>query len=157
MVEETPRGAGSNGYSEPEGEEFPDVIVLRLPPKLQYLPVVRAAMGVIAGDMSFNYDEIVQLRVAVSEAFELAVKAAGEVITPVVITEVEVRFIIAVDRLEVNIPYPREGVDQITNESNEECLALLKSLVDEVDLTGGAVGTPLIRLAKYRANPSAEG
>jgi anti-sigma regulatory factor (Ser/Thr protein kinase) len=150
VVEEKPRGAGSNGYSEPEREELPDVIALRLPPKLHYLPVVRAAMGVIAGDMSFNYDEIVQLRVAVSEAFDLAVKAAGEVITPVVITEVEVRFTIALDRLEVNIPYPREGVAQITSESNEESLALLKSLVDEVELTGGAAGTPLIRLLKYR-------
>jgi anti-sigma regulatory factor (Ser/Thr protein kinase) len=109
-------------------------------------------MGVIAGDMSFNYDEIVQLRVAVSEAFDLAVKAVSEVITPAVTTEVEVRFIISLDRLEVNIPYPREGVDQIANEANQESLALLNSLVDEVELPGGAVGTPLIRLLKYRAS-----
>jgi anti-sigma regulatory factor (Ser/Thr protein kinase) len=109
-------------------------------------------MGVIAGDMLFNYDEIVQLRIAVSEAFDLAVRAAGEIITPVVITEVEVRFIIALDRLEVNIPYPQEGVEQITNEANEESLALLKSLVDEVELTGGTAGNPLIRLLKYRTN-----
>jgi serine/threonine-protein kinase RsbW len=155
VVDQTPRGAGPNGYNEPKREELPDVIALRLPPKPQYLPVVRAAMGVIAGDMSFNYDEIVQLRVAVSEAFELAVRAAGEIITPVVITEVEVRFIIAPDRLEVNIPYPREGVDQITNEANEESLALLNSLVDEVELTGGTAGKPLIRLLKYRPNDGA--
>ena len=152
MVDETPRGTGSNGYSEPDREELPDVVALRLPPKPQYLPVVRAVMGVIAGDMSFNYDQIVELRVAVSEAFELAIGAAGEAITPAAITEIEVRFIIDLDRLEVNIPYPREGVELITNQANEESLALLESLVDEVELTGEAAGTPLIRLSKYRAS-----
>jgi serine/threonine-protein kinase RsbW len=152
VVDRASRGAGSNGYNEPEREELPDVIALRLPPKTQYLPVVRAAMGVIAGEMSFNYDEIVQLRVAVSEAFELAVRAAGEIIAPVAITEVEVRFIIALDRLEVNILYLREGVARITSEASEESLALLKSLVDEVELTGGTAGKPLIRLLKYLPN-----
>ena len=47
---------------------------MRLPPKPEYLSVLRAAIGVIAGDISFNYDEIIQLRVAVSEAFQMTIR-----------------------------------------------------------------------------------
>ena len=45
-----------------------DVFELRLPPKSQYVSILRATVGVIAGNMSFNYDEIIQIRTAVSEA-----------------------------------------------------------------------------------------
>ena len=51
-----------------------DVIEVRLPPKPEYLPVIRAAVGVIVGTMFFNYDEIIQIRVAAAEAFELAIR-----------------------------------------------------------------------------------
>ena len=33
-----------------------DVIEIQLPPSSEYLAVVRATIGVIAGNMSFNYD-----------------------------------------------------------------------------------------------------
>ena len=41
-------------------EEGPahDTIELRLPAKADYLPVLRATVGVIAGTMSFDYDKI---------------------------------------------------------------------------------------------------
>ncbi len=51
-----------------------DLIELHLPPKAEYVPIVRALAGVIAGEMSFTYDEIVQIRVAVSELFEIGVR-----------------------------------------------------------------------------------
>lgn len=51
-----------------------DTIELRLPLKPQYLPILRATTGVVAGVVGFNYDEIMQLRVAVSEVFDLALK-----------------------------------------------------------------------------------
>ncbi len=49
-----------------------DVIELRLPLKLEYLGVVRGLVGVIAGALDFNYDEVMHLRVALSEVFEMA-------------------------------------------------------------------------------------
>ncbi len=49
-----------------------DVIELRLPLKLDYLNVIRATVGVIAGALDFTYDEVMQFRVALSEIFELA-------------------------------------------------------------------------------------
>ena len=54
-----------------------DVIQLRLPLKPEYLTLLRAAVGVIAGTISFNYDEIMQLRAAVSEVFDLGVKSVS--------------------------------------------------------------------------------
>ncbi len=51
-----------------------DVIEIKLPPSSEYLAVVRATIGVIAGNMSFNYDEVIQLRVAASEVFSLAME-----------------------------------------------------------------------------------
>ncbi|MCH8993835.1 MAG: UDP-N-acetylglucosamine 1-carboxyvinyltransferase, partial [Chloroflexi bacterium] len=60
-----------------------DVIQMRLPLKSEYLPVLRAAVGVIAGGMEFTYDEVMQLRVAISEVFDLAdyLNACGARIT----------------------------------------------------------------------------
>ena len=37
-----------------------DVIELRLPPRPEHIPVIRAVIGAVAGGMNFNYDEIVQ-------------------------------------------------------------------------------------------------
>ena len=41
-----------------------DTVHLRLPVKPEYLAVLRATTGVIAGNMDFNYDEVMQIRVA---------------------------------------------------------------------------------------------
>ena len=55
-----------------------DVIELRLPPRSEYLTLVRAAVGVISGGMPFNYDEIIQLRVAISEAVQMVTQWATQ-------------------------------------------------------------------------------
>ena len=127
-----------------------DVIEVRLPPKPQYLSVLRANVGVIAGGISFDYDQIIQLRTAVAEAFEMAIDCISHGGTASPREEMVVRFTVAGDRLEVRIgasgPYqpPPEG------EEGQELQALLESLVDELELGSGAVGTPIIRMTKYR-------
>ena len=66
-----------NGGTGPRaGGTLTDAIELRLPSRPEYLTLVRAAVGVIAGGMSFNYDEIIQLRVAVSEAVQMTMRRA---------------------------------------------------------------------------------
>ena len=88
----------SNGTRESVGHRLSDVIEVRLPLKADYLSVLRATVGVLAGEMSFNYDEIIQLRVAISEAFSMAVRwytEAGPIpaSTELAVRELAVRFI----------------------------------------------------------------
>ena len=132
-----------------------DVIELRLPPRSEYLTLVRAAVGVISGGMSFNYDEIIQLRVAVSEAVQMATQWATQEEIEATGAQLVVRFTVDPDRLEILLPVPEGLARPITAEPDEEGLALLQSLVEEVEFGGGAAGEHLIRLVKYK--PAVEG
>jgi len=132
-----------------------DVIELRLPLRSEYLSLVRAAVGVISGGMSFNYDEIIQLRVAVSEAVQMATQWAIQEDIEATGTQLVVRFTVDPDRLTILLTVPEGLARPVTAEPDEEGLALLQSLVDEVEFGGGAAGEPLIRMVKYR--PAVEG
>ncbi len=138
-----------------------DSIEMRLPPKPEYLSVLRAAIGVIAGDMSFNYDEIIQLRVAVSEAFQMTIRQVPQ--EPQVSTAVGlvVHLTVEPDNIEIVIfklqnytsCLPHLGANQIPPDTEEEIesRALLESLMDEVEVGREAAGEPLIRMVKYKA------
>ena len=132
-----------------------DVIELRLPPRSEYLTLVRAAVGVISGGMSFNYDEIIQLRVAVTEAVQMATQWATQVQREATEAQLVVRFTVNPDGLGILLTVPEGLARDITAEPDEEGLALLQSLVDEVEFGGGAAGELLIRMVKYR--PAVEG
>ena len=132
-----------------------DLIELRLPPRSEYLTLVRAAIGVISGGMSFNYDEIIQLRVAVSEAVQMATQLATQEEIEATGAQLVVLFTVNPDRLAILLTVPEELARPITAEPDEEGLALLQSLVDEVEISGGAAGELLIRMVKYR--PAVEG
>ena len=125
-----------------------DVIEVRLPPTPDYLPIVRATVGVLSGIMSFNYDEIIQLRVAVSEAFNLATRWAKKedgVNSP---DEVSMRFVVAVDKIEILVTNRLGFTGQIDTESEMESCTTLKSLMDEVLFGDGAANEPLIKMTK---------
>ena len=141
----------SNGTRETMGRRFSDVIEVRLPLKDDYLSVLRATVGVIAGEMSFNYDEIIQLRVAISEAFSMAVRWYTEAEPIPASMELAVRFIVEPDRLEILIPNP--GNDQTPPALDEEIegQALLESLMDEVEFGGRESGKALVRMAKHKS------
>ena len=132
-----------------------DVIELRLPPRSEYLTLMRAAVGVISGGMSFNYDEIIQLRVAISEAVQMATQWATEEEIEATGAQLVVRFTVDPDRLAILLTVPEDLARPITVDPDEEGLALLQSLVDEVEIGGGAAGEPLIRMVKYK--PAVEG
>lgn len=125
-----------------------DVIELRVPLKSEYLLILRAITGVVAGVLSFNYDEIMQLRVAVSEIFDLAIKhltrtsAAGEL---------DVRFSIHPDKIEVLIMGPKGYTGHLNREEGKESMALLQSLMDEVEFGAEVAGRTLIRIVKYKS------
>jgi anti-sigma regulatory factor (Ser/Thr protein kinase) len=108
-----------------------DVIQMRLPLKAEYLPVLRAAVGVIAGGMEFTYDEVLQLRVAVSEVFDLAAGASATGSNNNGARELDVRFVPGPDRLQVEVR--ALAPDGVALDPDEESRALLASLMDSVE------------------------
>lgn len=128
-----------------------DTIDLRLPLKPQYLTILRATMGAVAGVVSFNYDEIMQLRVVVSEVFALAMKyvTPGSEVSEV--NELAVRFSGYSDKVEIVIMGPRNYTSYLNTEEGRENLALLRSLVDELEFGSEVAGKTVIRMVKYRS------
>ena len=124
------------------------VIHLRLPLKPEYLPVFRATAGVIAGVINFNYDEIMQIRVAVSEVFEQAVRCVTQERPNQEVIELGVKFLVQQDGLELLITIPAIGGDHISHWVDEEGQAVISSLMDKVELSSDD-GT--VRMTKYRS------
>ena len=138
-----------NNRTKEEGGSLADVIEIRLPPAWDYLPVLRATVGMLAGTMLFNYDEIIQLRVAVSEAFNLAIRQAEQDGAPSTPVELSMRFVVVADRIEILMPNRPGFFGQIDAEHEVESRAILESLMDEVAFAGGAANEPLISMTKY--------
>ena len=132
-----------------ERESLADVIEVRLPPAPDYLPLLRATVGVLAGIKSFNYDEIIQLRIAISEAFDLATKWARQEGAPTDPDEVSIRFVVATNRIEILVSNRPGFIGQIDIEREVESCAILESLMDEVRFGSGAANEPLISMTKY--------
>ena len=132
-----------------ERESLADVIEVRLPPAPDYLPLLRATVGVLAGIKSFNYDEIIQLRIAISEAFDLATKWARQEGAPTDPDEVSIRFVVATNRIEIIVSNRPGFIGQIDIEREVESCAILESLMDEVRFGSGAANEPLISMTKY--------
>ena len=126
-----------------------DVIELRLPSAPDYLPLLRATVGALAGIKSFNYDEIIQLRIAISEAFDLATRSAKQEGAPTNAEEVSIRFVVAANRIEILVSNRPGLIGQIDIEREVESCALLESLMDEVRFGSGTANEPLISMTKY--------
>lgn len=126
-----------------------DVIEVRLPRFPDYIPLLRATIGVLAGMMSFNYDEIIQLRVAISEAFGLATRWAKQEDAPTNPDEVSIRFVVAANRIEILVSNRPGVIGKIDIEREVESCAILESLMDDVRFGSGAANEPLISMTKY--------
>jgi len=130
-----------------------DVTGLRLPLRPEYIPVLRATVGVLAGTLNFDYDEIMQLRVAVSEVFELAVKQFARQGLSSELGVLDVRFVNRPDGLEILLAAPTDYLGEPKTGEGEESQALLESLMHEVEF-GPEAG--LVRMVKYRSTPGTE-
>lgn len=132
------------------GSGTKDTIELRLPLKPEYLPILRATMGIVAGIASFNYDEIMHLRVAVSEVFDLTIKQVTPGSGFSEVDELNVRFSAQPDKIEILIIGPRDYTSYLNTDEGEEGLALLRSLTDELDFGAEVAGKTVIRMVKYK-------
>jgi anti-sigma regulatory factor (Ser/Thr protein kinase) len=128
-----------------------DLIELRLPLKPEYLPVLRATMGVIAGAAAFSYEDIMCLRVAVSEVFDRAIEnfRRGERASEV--HELAVRFGVQPGKIEVLMACPTGATGPLDREEAKESQALVRSLVDEVAFDVEADGKAVVRMVKYQS------
>ncbi len=98
-------------------------IELTIPARPEYVAVVRLAAAGIAARMLFSYDDIEDLKIAVSEACAAAVQAGGE--------HVAVRFGLAPDRLEIRVAH-RPGRARRRTQQSELGTLLVRCLMDEV-------------------------
>ena len=129
-----------------------DTIELRLTLKPEYLPILRATTGVVAGVVSFNYDEIMHLRVAVSEVFDLAIKQVTPGSGLSEVNELDVHFSVHPNKIEILITGPEDYTSYLNKEAGRESLALLRSLTDELEFGAEVTGKSLLRMVKYRAS-----
>ena len=135
------------------GGRWPDdAIELRLPLKPEHLPILRVTTGVVAGVVSFNYDEIMQLRVAVSEVFDLAIKQVTPGSGLSEVNELNVRFSAQPDKIEIVITCPKDYTSYLNTEEGKESLALLRSLIDELEFGVEVAGKTVVRIIKYRSS-----
>ena len=141
---------GISASSELAGGNLVDVIEIRVPPKLEHQQVARSAIGVIAGGISFNYDEIIQLRVAMSEAYEIMLRRVQQADSGSAPSEVTILFNIDTDSIEVLIPPWPLIAGYAATEEDEESKALLESLMDEIHLNGDIEGEPVVRMLKHK-------
>ena len=126
-----------------------NTVEVRLPARPEYVSVLRAAVGVIAGSMSFNYDEILHLRVAVSEAFSLALKHAKLRDGHPEVSRMSVSFMVAPGELEIRVTDPDVDVAVVAQADEAESRAVLESLVDRVEFRLAGAGESVISLVKY--------
>ncbi len=124
----------------------PDIIELRLPLKLEYLNVIHATVGVIAGTLDFTYDEVTQFRIALCEIFELATHLAEHECADDP-GDISFRFEPRPDGLGVRVGAAVNVVRELVAEDQDEGRALLDSLMDSVEFdTDGTV-----HMVKYRS------
>lgn len=126
-----------------------DKVELSLPLKPQYVLTLRATIGVVAGTVSFAYDEIMELRAAASEIFDAAVNHPNP--SPEHGNELTVQLVVDPDKIEITMIGPENFTDALHGQRGEESRAVLRSLMDEVDFGVESPGKTGVRMLKYRS------
>ena len=129
-----------------------EVVEVTIPPKPEFLTVARLTAATVAARQSFTYDEIEDLKIAVSEACT-ALLLAGTAGHPLAL-----RFALNADTLEVRIVTAGPGISLGTagaraRKPRDEArlgVFLMQCLVDEVEVRRGEGGRAELRLVKRR-------
>ena len=128
-----------------------EVVEVTIPPKPEFLTVARLTAATVAARQSFTYDEIEDLKIAVSEACT-ALLLAGTAGHPLAL-----RFALDGDTLEVRIVTEGPGISLgpagLRPKPRDEArlgVYLMQCLVDEVAVGRGEGGKAELRLVKRR-------
>jgi anti-sigma regulatory factor (Ser/Thr protein kinase) len=119
-----------------------ETIELTIPARPEYVVVVRLAAAGIAGRMGFSFDEVEDLKIAVTEACTHAILAGAE--------PIQVRFGVDSEALEVQVDYAAPRF--VRSEERELGLFLIRCLTDEV-ATHEEAGRRRMRMIK-RVGPA---
>jgi serine/threonine-protein kinase RsbW len=130
-----------------------EIVEVTIPPKPEFVSVARLTAATVAARQSFTYDEIEDLKIAVSEACT-ALMVSGTEGAPLT-----VRLTLGTQALEIDIETRGPGVElvevpsQTAKEPLDETqlgLFLMRCLVDEVEVGRSPEGRAQIRLVKRR-------
>lgn len=138
-----------------------DTIDLRIPPQAKYISVARLTAAAVAAHQAFSYDEIEDLKVAVSEACNLLIASSRGSGPPLAL-----RFVEEDDALDIRIEgsgvkprvlFSGPGAAGQDGEAGEDRrglgVFLMQCLVDEVHGPDGDGGIALRLRKKQRENP----
>jgi serine/threonine-protein kinase RsbW len=129
-----------------------ETVEVTFPPRPEFVSVARLTAATVAARQSFTYDEIEDLKIAVSEA------CTALIVTGTDGTPLTLRFAWDADVLEVRIETGGPGVELATGsprtkhplDATRLGVFLMQCLVDEVDVRKGAQGKAELRLVKRR-------
>ena len=114
--------------------------------------VLRGAGTIIAGDMDFPYDRMVQIRVAVSEMYDILCQPPSQENGGEGGTEVWARFTPRADGTEVSLSgFSRTPVEMTDGPSGIDGLEVLRSIVDELSVTAEEDGKTTLWIAKRKS------
>jgi hypothetical protein len=111
-----------------------DIVYLQLPLQIRYLPVLRSMAGVVGGVGSLDYDQIMHIRLAVSEVFEFVRRRAPPASALADGFGLGCTFDLGPDGLEILITPPGDVSFEHSGPEDEESLALLNSLMNAVEI-----------------------
>lgn len=135
-----------------------ECVEIKVPCKPEYVGVIRLAVLGIASRMDFSFDQVEDLRLAVSEICSAAVKRAEK--NDRQNTDIVVKSCLTEDRLIINIHdsagRSEEPAAVFDKDSDPWDIAdqLINLLVDEVNVAGNNDGTR-VSLVKYSGQPHA--
>ncbi|MGQ0548831.1 MAG: ATP-binding protein [Armatimonadota bacterium] len=109
--------------SGPQSSTEVERIELTIPARPEYIAVVRLAAAGVAGRTALSFDDIEDLKIAVSEACTAVILGGDQ--------QVHVRFEVAPDRLDIRIAHGRPPAD-VPDEEREMRLLLMRCLMDDV-------------------------
>lgn len=130
-----------------------EIVEVTIPPKAEFVSVARLTTATVAAKQSFTYDEIEDLKIAVSEACT-ALMVSGTDGAPLTL-----RLTLEPQALEIDIETRGPGVELVTAASrtakkplDEKRLGifLMQCLVDDVEVRRSPEGKAQIRLVKRR-------
>jgi serine/threonine-protein kinase RsbW len=141
-----------------------ETIDLQIPSRPEYISVARITTAAVAARNDFTYEEIEDLKVAVSEACNVIIHSQGDSGVPIAL-----HFVKAEDALDISIearhsgagsPLPFPGArsagrrDELANDARALGVFLMQCLVDEVRRIDGDGGIALRLRKKQRERTS---
>ena len=136
-----------------EATQVSERVEVTIPKRPEFVSVVRLTAAAVAGRQGFAFDEIEDLKIAVSEACTLLIRTATDANEPL-----RIEYVLRGDMLQVSVETRETGAvfaaasaDDAAMDEGQLGMFLLRCLVDEVAVAQDPeAGTATLRLVKRR-------